>query len=355
MARASQAGGGDGLSAVSTIYDVARAARVSPATVSRVVGGQVQVSPALTKRVQHAAAKLGYTPNRVARSLRRQDSSLLALIVSDIENPFFTSLVRGVDSLARGFGLSVVLFNTGEDLDEERKLLAVAAAERMAGVIFSPISERESEIGPLLRHRQPVVSIDRRLRSASIDSVTVTNVRGAEEATSHLVSQGYRRVGCIIGPLYTSTYRDRLHGYRQALNRQGRSFEPELLVDGGLKEDSGYAATRRLFELRRPPDAILVTNSLQAIGALACLADLGLSPGPQLGFVTFDDMPWARLISPAVSTVAQPNYRVGEAAVNLLTKRAEDPTRKVQSVVLSTELRIRESSVTRPVARVAER
>jgi LacI family transcriptional regulator len=347
MTQARRPKGADGLSAVTTIYDVARAARVSPATVSRVVGGQVQVSPALTKRVQHAAAKLGYTPNRVARSLRRQDSSLLALIVSDIENPFFTSLVRGVDSLARGFGLSVVLFNTDEDLNQERRLLAVAAAERMAGVIFSPISERESEIGPLLRHRQPVVSIDRRLRSASIDSVTVTNVKGAEEATTHLINAGYRRVACVIGPLYTSTYGDRLRGYRQGLQRLGHSYAPELVVDGGLKEDSGYAATRRLFELRRPPDAILMTNSLQAIGALACLAELGISPGPQLGFVTFDDMPWARLVSPAVTTVAQPNFRVGEAAVTLLSKRAADPDRKIQSVILSTELRARASSVRR--------
>lgn len=343
----------DGLSSVSTIYDVARAARVSPATVSRVVGGQTQVSLALTKRVQQAAAQLGYTPNRVARSLRRKDSSLLALIISDIENPFFTSLVRGVDSLARGFGLSVVLFNTDEDLKEERRLLGVAAAERMAGVIFSPISERESDIGPLLRHRQPVVSIDRRIQSASIDSVTVTNVKGAHEATTHLVSEGYRRVACVIGPLYTSTYRDRLRGYQQALNRLGRTFEAELVVDGGLKEDSGYAATRRLFDLRKPPDAILVTNSLQAIGVLACLADLGLVPGPKLGLVTFDDMPWARLVSPTVTTVAQPNYRVGEVAVTLLTKRSAEPTRKVQSVVLNTELRIRASSLTAFLPRVA--
>ncbi len=346
--------GPGGPPAPTTIYDVARAARVSPATVSRVVGGHVQVSPSLTRRVQQAAAKLGYTPNRVARSLRRRDSSLLALIISDIENPFFTSLVRGVDSLARGFGLSVVLLNTDESLDEERRLVAVAAAERMAGVIISPISERESQIEPLLRHRQPVVSIDRRLRSTSIDSVTVTNVKGADEATTHLISEGYRRVACVIGPLYTSTYSDRLLGYRRALDRAGRRFEPELVQDGGLKEDSGYAAVRRLFELRRPPDAILTTNSLQGIGALASLADLGLSPGPKLGFVTFDDMPWTRLVSPAVTAVAQPNYRVGEAAVTLLTKRAADPERKVQSIALSTDLHIRASSLRRPLPRLAE-
>ena len=333
---------------VNTIYDVALAARVSPATVSRVMGGQSPVSPALAKRVHRAAKQLGYTPNRVARNLRRQDSSLLALIISDIENPFFTSLVRGVENLARGFGLSVVLFNTDEDLAQERHHLAVAAAERMAGVIFSPISERESNIEPLLRHSQPVVSIDRRLRSASIDSVTVTNVKGADEATSHLLDEGYRRVACVIGPLYTSTYRDRLRGYRQALRRFGHTVDAELVVDGGLKESGGYEATRKLFNLRKPPDAMLVTNSLQAVGALACLKDLGLSPGPGLGLVTFDDMPWTRLVTPPLSTVAQPNYRVGEAAVELLTKRAAEPERKVQSLVLTTELRVRGSSVKHP-------
>jgi len=190
---------------VSTIYDIAKAAHVSPATVSRVMSGTQRVSPALAKRVEQAAQQLGYTPNRVARSLRRQDSSLLALIVSDIENPFFTSLVRGVDDLARGFGLSVVLFNTDEDLEQERHHLAVAAAERMAGVIISPIAERESDISPLLRHGMPVVTIDRRLQTVSVDSVTVTNVQGADEATTHLLSEGYRRVACVIGPMYTTT------------------------------------------------------------------------------------------------------------------------------------------------------
>ena len=333
---------------VSTIYDVARAARVSPATVSRVLSGPSRVSPALTKRVEQAALQLGYTPNRVARSLRRQDSSLLALIISDIENPFFTSLVRGVNDLARGFGLSVVLFNTDEDLEQERHHLAVAAAERMAGVIFSPISEQKSDITPLLRHGQPVVTIDRRLRSASVDSVTVSNVRAADEATTHLLSEGYRRVACVIGPGYTSTYRDRLRGYRQALRRQGVAVDPELVAEGGLKEQGGYDATRHLLELASPPDAIFVTNSLLAIGALQCLADLGVTPGPELGLVSFDDMAWTRLVSPPLTTVAQPTYEVGQTAVTLLTKRAGSPGRRVQSVVLDTELRVRASSIRRP-------
>ncbi len=295
-----------------------------------------------------AAGELGYTPNRVARSLRRKNSSLLALIISDIENPFFTSLVRGVDDLAKAFGLSVVLFNTDEDLEKERHHLAVAAAERMAGVIFSPISANDSDIGPLVTHGQPVVTIDRRLRSAEVDSVTVTNVKGAQEATAHLLEQGFQRVACVRGPLYTSTYRDRMRGYRQALRKHGLSVDSELVVQAGLKESGGYEATRHLLDLRHPPDAIFVTNSLLAVGVLECLADLGVSPGPQLGIVTFDDMPWTRLVSPSITAVAQPTYKEGETAVDLLTKRMSSPDRKAQSVVLDTELHVRESSLKRP-------
>jgi len=335
---------------VSTIYDIAKAAHVSPATVSRVMSGTQRVSPALAKRVEQAAQQLGYTPNRVARSLRRQDSSLLALIVSDIENPFFTSLVRGVDDLARGFGLSVVLFNTDEDLEQERHHLAVAAAERMAGVIISPIAERESDISPLLRHGMPVVTIDRRLQTVSVDSVTVTNVQGADEATTHLLSEGYRRVACVIGPMYTTTHRDRWRGYRRALRRAKRSVDSELVVATGLKERGGYDATQHLLDLADPPDAIFATNSLLAVGVLECLTERGITAGPDLGLVCFDDMAWARLLSPPLSAVAQPTYEVGKAAVTLLTKRAAAPGRKAQTVVLETELNARASSLRKSAA-----
>jgi LacI family transcriptional regulator len=330
-----------------TIYDVAKAARVSPATVSRVLSGRPPVSTTLKNRVLRATEELGYTPNRVARSLRRKDSSLLALIISDIENPFFTSLVRGVDDLARGFGLSVVLFNTDEDLAKEKHHLAVAAAERMAGVIFSPISENESDVKALLNHGQPVVTIDRRLRTAEVDSVTVTNVKGAKDATMHLVDEGFERVACVIGPLYTSTYRDRIRGYRQALQQRGIPFDPDLVVQGGLEESGGYEATRHLLSLDDPPHALFVTNSLLAVGALEYLSEVGVLPGPDLGFVTFDDMAWTRLVSPTITVVSQPTYKEGERAVALLTKRMSSPGAKVQSVVLDTELKVRESSVRR--------
>lgn len=336
-----------------TIYDVAHEAGVSAATVSRVFSPGSRVAPDLAARVRAAATRLRYTPSRVARSLRTQDSLLLALIIPDIENPFFTSVARGVEDAAREFGLSVVLFNTDEDLVREHTQIAVAAAERMAGVILSPVAEHGSDVGPLLLHDQPVVAIDRLLRTAPIDSVTVNNIRGADEATTHLLSQGYRRVACISAPRITPG-RDRLRGYRRALRRRGIAPESDLVADGDFKEEGGYEAARSLFRLRDPPDALFVANNRMGIGAMQCLADLRIRIGPELGLVAFDEAPWARLVNPPLTTVAQPTYQIGQRAVELLTQRAAHPGARPASVVLRAELKVRASSLRQPGLASAE-
>ncbi len=329
---------------MSTIYDVARLADVSPATVSRVLNDRGDVNPEMAQRVRASVEMLGYRPNSVARNLRRKVASVWALIISDIENPHFTALVRGVEDVARSNGYSVVLCNSDEELEKERGYVDVALAERMAGVVISPSSDRDSAIGPLLKGGVPVVTIDRRLRSSPVNSVVVANKQGAHEATAHLLANGFRRVACITGPTRTTTAVQRLAGYRSALTEAGIAADPQLVRTADYKEVGGAEAARELMSLSEPPDALFVGNSLMTMGALGWLADAGISIPDQVGIVGFDDLPYARLVSPRLTTVAQPTYELGRTAAQMLVERAGDPDAPVRSVTLPTRLVIRDSS-----------
>ena len=333
---------------MTTIYDVARRAKVSPATVSRVLNNHASVDPGLVARVQAAVEHLGFQRNHLARSLRRQQTSTWAMIISDVGNPFFTSMVRGVEDVAQSAGFSVVLCNSDEDLHKESKYIAGAVNDRMAGVLISPSSEDETNISPLLQTQTPVVVIDRKLRKAPVDMVLVDNAAGAASATSHLIDQGYRRVACITGPEDIPTARDRARGYRSALRTAGHKFNSSLLRYGDFRERGGYEAMASLLELPLPPDAVFVANNLMTIGAMRCLAARGVPVPAAVGVVGFDDVLWAELVQPSLSTVRQPTYEMGAVAAELLARRVVDPDSPRQTVTLSTELVPRSSSVRLP-------
>lgn len=330
---------------MATIYDVARMAAVSPATVSRVMNRRGNVDPGMADRVHRAIDVLGYRPNGAARSLRRQVAPVWALIISDIQNPHFTALVRGVEDVAQTIGYSVVLCNSDEDLSKERQYLQVAIGERMAGVLVSPASDKRTRLDPLLERDIPVVAIDRQLDTAAVPAVVADNAVGAEAATAHLLDMGYRRVACITGPLRTSTAAQRLLGYRRALRAAGRGYDRSLVRVSDYKEAGGYGSTEALLRAEDPPDALFVANSLMTMGALQCLADDGVRIPEEVGIVGFDDHPWAKLVRPTLSAVAQPTYELGRSAARMLVELQENAWSDPPTVTLPTRLVVRESSV----------
>ncbi|HEY2764350.1 MAG TPA: LacI family DNA-binding transcriptional regulator [Pseudonocardiaceae bacterium] len=320
-----------------TIHDVAARAAVSTATVSRALNGKSSVDPELVARVLAAAKELDYRPHGVARNLRRQATTVWALIISDIENPFFTAVARGVEDVAQAAGHSVVLCNSDEDLAKEARYLRMAVAERVAGVVLSPTGVA-TDIAPLAEHGIPVVAIDRPL--PGIDAVLVGSRTGAQVATAHLIESGYRRVACLTGPRRVSTAEDRVAGYYDALRATGLPATAGMVRHADFKVDGGRRAAESLLAAARRPDALFVANSLMAIGALQAMVVLGLRAGRDVGLVAFDDAPWAQLVDPPVSVVAQPAYAVGEAAGQLLADRSAEPRR----ITLDAELIIRGSS-----------
>lgn len=248
------------------------------------------------------------------------------MIISDIGNPFFTTLVRGIEDVAQEAGFSVVLCNGDEDPEKETRYVTAALAQRMAGVIISP-SGRPALINQLTEAGMPVVAIDRQPRGVSVDAVLVDNIHGAEAATAHLIGGGYHRIACITGPRRISTAVQRLRGYQQAIRAAGRSVTADLVRYADYRQEGGYRAMASLLSAPEPPDAVFVANNLMTVGAMECLVDRGVVVPTRCGMVGFDDIPWADLVRPSLSTVAQPTYDLGRTAASLLTERIADPAR----------------------------
>ncbi len=319
---------------MATIYEVASAAGVSPATVSRVFNG-ARVSPELEARVQAAAEKLRFTPNRTARSLRRRGSEVIALVIPDIENPFFTSLARGVEDIASQAGLSVVLCNTDEDLGKEARYLRIVMAENVAGVILAPASKR-TDITPLSQRGTPVVMVDRSHTGGAVDTVVVDNERGAMQATELLYGHDYSLVACISGPPGVDTAIRRAAGWRRVF----RSRHPELPAAAYLRRanyrvDGGRTAICDLLSMPDPPDAVFVTNNLMSVGAIQWLIEAGLSP-PAVGIMSFGGLPFATQTPTGVFLVDIPSYALGETAAKRLIERISGDPEPPRMIVLPT-------------------
>lgn len=315
---------------MATIYEVAARAGVSAATVSRVLNG-TRVAEDLAVRVRRAADELDYTPSRTARSLRRRHSELIALLIPDIENPFFTALARGVEDRMRAAGYSVVLCNTDEDPVREAEYLRVAAGEHMAGVILAPAG-RTTDLSPLAA--RPVVAVDRGPHGYDIDTVTVDNRRAGEAATRALLDRGLRRIACITGPLGVDTAAERAAGWREAMRAAtGADPDPGLLRSADFRFDGGRAEMMALLTAARPPDGVVVTNNLMGAGALHAVASTPgvLSPD---GIAVIGDLPYSALTPDGVTVVALPARELGERAADLLLGRIGGDHSPARTVVL---------------------
>ena len=258
-----------------TAKDVGKRAGVSIATVSRVINNHESVSPEIRDRVLQAIEALGYRPSRAAQRLRAKRGHVIGLIISDVQNPFFTAVARGIEDVAYQHGYSLILCNTDEDSDKERLYLDVMRAEAVAGVILATTIEDNPSVCQLIENDIPVVAIDRHLNDPRIDSVMVDSVQGTLEAMSHLIELGHRRIGFICGPLTITTMRERHAGYVLAHQQQGLPVSPELMRFGSLKQAGGYACAQELLGLQPSPTALFAANNLMALGALHAIHEPG--------------------------------------------------------------------------------
>lgn len=327
-----------------TIKQVADLAGVSTATVSRVLDENSGVSQELIDRVREAVRTLDYHPNRAARNLRKRVAQTVGVVISDIQNPFFTSVVRGIEKVLVEADFILLLCNSDEDPKREKIHLATLKSEGVAGIILATTRSDAELYHQLLNNRTPLVGIDRTPEQLSMDVVSVTNTRGAFTAVSHLADLGHKRVALISGPRQLSTARERFEGYEEAVHARGLAHSDDLIQFSDFRQSGGYKSMQTLLDQPEPPTAVLVSNNLMTLGALQAIHERNLSIPDQIAIVGFDDMPWATSLQPPLTAVAQPTYELGIAAAQLLLDRLREPERPFRHVVLETQLMIRASS-----------
>ena len=332
---------------MATIRDVASEAGLSTATVSRVLNNNGRVDRELVVRVNEAIDRLGYRANPLGRALRRQRTPIWGFLASDIEAPFFASILHGLEGQALLNGKLLMLCNTGEDLERERQYIQTALDYQFGGLVIAAASMTATELD-VLQDEMPVVLVDRVSATyPEIDAVLVNNHLGAHLAVTHLLENDYRRIGLIAGPSDISTAHQRRAGYSSALVDYGIGVTDDLIAAGDFFAPSGYAAATALVTADQPADALFVANGQMAVGAFAAVRDLGLSIPDELGFATFDDDQWMTLVDPSITVVRQPAFELGEAAAHVLLRREsgkEPEAGEVVRHILKPELVVRASS-----------
>lgn len=327
---------------MTSMKDVAELAGVSSATVSRVLRNRPNVRPEMRERVMAAVRELNYRPNRVARSLRVQQSTIIGLAVTDIvEGSFFTGVARAVEDVAFKHQYALFLCSTDETPERERLYLELMRAEHVAGVIIAPTRDVDVRLAPLFEDKIPVVAVDRRVEQYEVDTVLSDNLDATHKLVSHLLEHGYRRIGAIAGIPTITTGRERLEGYRRALAAYDIPFDSRLVFSVVPREANAYEAMKALW--KRKPDAVFTSTEVLTAGALRAMQELGLDVPGDVALAGFDDPFWSNLVRPHLTCVRQPTYEMGQLAADLLIERLHTPTRPTREVVLKSKFIVRES------------
>ncbi len=328
-----------------TMHEVAKRAGVGSITVSRVINSSGYVSLETRERVEKAIKELGYVPNTLARSLRSRRTDTVGLMVTDITNPFFTTLARGVEDAANEAGYTVIFCNTDESAAKEEKYLNVLLQKQVDGLLFVPSHSHAKALLQVQKHGTPVVVLDRRVPDVDVDTVRCDSVDGAYQLTRYLVSLGHSRIAVMSGAVGVSTADDRVVGYRMALEEAGLAIDDGFIFRGDFTQDSGYLMTKQAIKLPLRPTALIAANNFITIGAMKALQEMDLAVPDDIALVGFDDLPPSMVTFPFFTVASQPAYEMGMRAMKLLLERLKGKEmHSFQEIILPTQLIIRRSS-----------
>jgi LacI family transcriptional regulator len=326
-----------------TIADVAQHAGVSQMTVSRVINSSASVKSDKRVRVEHAIKELGYVPNRLARGLSARRLGVIAVLVPDLTNPYFTEIVHKIEDVANEQGLTVLLGNSDERPDREADFLRTVAALRVDGAIVGATGDGATASIKLLEGSGiPVVAIDRRIGKLDVDIVLGATNEPAQLLTQHLIGHGHERIGMIGGPSSASTSRERADGYRQALREAGVKADPGLYRESRFSRSDGFAIGTELLSQDDRPTALLTANSFLAFGVISAAESLGLKVPDDLAIASFDDFEIGPR-EPILTCADQPASEIAELAARRLLGRMRGEDSAPRTAIVGTDLRIRTS------------
>jgi LacI family transcriptional regulator len=306
-----------------SITDVAAQAGVSITTVSHVLSGQRPVAAATAARVQQVIADLGYEPNRLARALRLRRTDTVALVIPDITNPFYPLIARGLQNVLGPAGLQVLITSTDADPAAEEAAVQQMITRRVDGLAFAGYRADHRRVAAAVVAGVPVVLLGGRTTRPGIDVVSSKDVAAGQIAAEYLIIRGYQRIAFITGAERTGSPANRVLGYRHALREAARPYAPSLVAREEISRDGGARAMQRLLTLRQPPDAVLCTNDVVALGALDTAKARGLRVPQDVAVMGFDDIDIAALTTPTLTTVSIRPREQGEAIGRLLLGRLD--------------------------------
>jgi LacI family transcriptional regulator, galactose operon repressor len=327
-----------------TIYDVARLAGVSTATVSRALNGTGQIAPATRATIEAAVEQLGYRPNTIARSLVTKSTQTIALLLPDITNPFYAALVSGIQQTALAQGWTMLLCTTESDAEREELYLRVLRAKQVDGALVDGLVLPPDRIARFVEDGFPIVCLDRDIDSRSIPLVQVDNRLGGRIATRHLVDLGHTRIAHVTGAGELGISDERLAGYRDAITEAGLPVDFQLVEEGRFTDDGGHDAARRLLERQPDLTAIFAANDLSALGVMNAVAEAGRRVPDDVSVVGFDDLHLSAYTSPPLTTIRQPAVEIATLATEILIGLTRGQQAERMRHLLEPELVVRASS-----------
>jgi len=313
------------LSARTTIQDIARALNVNAATVSRALNGHPAISATTRTAVEKMARRLHYQPNRIASSLRLGKTRILGVMIPSAEINFFGSVIHGIEKVANERGYTVLIYQSNESEEYERRGVATFLRSQVDGVLVSPAKQATGTAHwqELRKREVPLVLFDRVNPSLPVPSVCIDDRLGAYLATRHLLEQGYERIAFIGGQAHVAIWTQRLQGYKDALQEAGRSLRAEWMVHGEVSIESGARCMRRLLDGHEAPDAVCCVEDFTALGALQAARERGLEVPRHMGIAGFANEQFGAFITPSLTTIDQQTRRMGEEAAQLFFALSE--------------------------------
>lgn len=329
-----------------TIYDVAREANVSMATVSRVVNGNPNVKPATRKKVLEVIERLGYRPNAVARGLASKKTTTVGVIIPDISSTFFADLARGIEDIATMYKYNIILSNSDQNIDKELHLINTMLGKQVDGIVFMSGNVTDQHVDEFEKSPVPIVLAGSIEESGKIPSVNIDYEQAAYDVTKSFIDKGHSHIAFVIGPLHEPINSvKKLAGYKRALAEAGIEYLEELVVEGDDTYDSGIEAFDKLMEAESKPTAIFVGQDEMALGVVLGAEDKGFSIPEDFEVVSSDNTRLTLMVRPQLTTVVQPLYDIGAVAMRLLTKLMNQE--KMNDTIVVLPHRIEERNSTR--------
>lgn len=329
----------------SNLKDIAKKLNMSVSTVSRVVNNKSYVKPETRELVMQALDELSYMPNQVARSLKNKSTKTIGIMVPDISEDFFAYVIKGIDDILGMKGYTMILCDTGENPEKEELYLNMLFEKQIDGIILATVCKEHRTLYKLIAKDLPIIFIDNLPNlKTNFDSVIIDNCKASYIAVEHLIKLGHKNIGAIMGKLDETTGYDRLQGYKRALEDHDINIDENLIKIGDFKEKSGYESMKELLLLNENITAVYIASSKMTYGAIKAIKDKGLKIPGDISLVGFDIHDVSGLITPSITTILQPEERIGKVAGELMLKRLQDSNdRYNQKIVLDPDILIRES------------